>query len=516
MSMKRKLNLKTIQDKYQAIRAVEAGNKKKSEIAKEFNVPPNTLSTWLKNKDKIVEAYESSSFGPATKKMRTADFPDVEKALDIWFRNARANSVPISGPILKDRGQDLAKLLGHHEFKCSDGWLSRFKSRHDYQFRVISGEAHAAPQDAINTWKTGPLQTLLQEYAPQDIYNCDETGLFFKMEPAKSYTFKGEDCHGGKRSKERITVLPCANMTGTDKLPLLIIGKFAKPRCFKGILRLPTEYRHQRRAWMNGDIFRDWLKKLDSRFHLQKRKVAMILDNCSAHPHVQDLRAIKLVFLPPNTTSVTQPMDQGIIQNFKVQYRHLLVTRGIIPAVEKKEPFKWTMLNALHASKDAWDLVKPATIANCFRHCGFIPPAILAHVPEPPAESDDEDDEDDLPLSVIAARLRQSGFALDEEDLQLYLHIDDELPTTAPLTDEAIIEQVVAENQVEEEEEEEEESTPIPTSSQAMDGLKCFTHFLQSIPHDPIMMEKVRDLEKALIQQQNKQLKQKKISHFFK
>ena len=40
---------------------------------------------------------------------------------------------------------------------------------------------------------------------------------------------KGEQCSGGKKSKERITVLVCVNVTGTDKLPLLFIGKFAKP-----------------------------------------------------------------------------------------------------------------------------------------------------------------------------------------------------------------------------------------------------------------------------------------------
>jgi hypothetical protein len=41
----------------------------------------------------------------------------------------------------------------------------------------------------------------------------------------------------------------------------------------------------------------------------------MIVDNCPAHPHVKGLKSMKLVFLPPNTTSVTQPMDQGVIRN---------------------------------------------------------------------------------------------------------------------------------------------------------------------------------------------------------
>ena len=44
----------------------------------------------------------------------------------------------------------------------------------------------------------------------------------------------------------------------------------------------------------------------------------MIVDNCPAHPHVKGLKSVKLVFLPPNTTSVIQPMDQGVIRNYTI------------------------------------------------------------------------------------------------------------------------------------------------------------------------------------------------------
>ena len=100
-------------------------------------------------------------------------------------------------------------------------------------------------------------------------------------------------------------------MTGIDKLPLLVIGKHAHQRCFKNIQTLPTDYDSNRKAWMTADIFIGWLKKLDKKFQRQNRKVVMIVDNCPAHPHVRGLRATGLVFLPPNTTSHTQPMDQA-------------------------------------------------------------------------------------------------------------------------------------------------------------------------------------------------------------
>lgn len=47
------------------------------------------------------------------------------------------------------------------------------------------------------------------------------------------------------------------------------------------------------------------------------RKVALIADICPVHPDVSGLMAIDLNFLHPNTTYVTQPMDQGVIQSLK-------------------------------------------------------------------------------------------------------------------------------------------------------------------------------------------------------
>ena len=67
---------------------------------------------------------------------------------------------------------------------------------------------------------------------------------------------------------------------------------------------------------MTGSLFCKWVKNLDREVHTKEYNIALILDNCLAHPIVED---IKLVFLPPNT-SKTQPLDSGIIKNLKYFY----------------------------------------------------------------------------------------------------------------------------------------------------------------------------------------------------
>ena len=60
IASKRKLNAKSVKDKYSALKEVEDG-KTKSQADAKYGIPKNTLSTWLKNKDKIFEAMKKGS-----------------------------------------------------------------------------------------------------------------------------------------------------------------------------------------------------------------------------------------------------------------------------------------------------------------------------------------------------------------------------------------------------------------------------------------------------------------------
>lgn len=364
--IKRKLDAKSYETKYDAILAVERGGKTKKQIASDFGIPMSTLSTWLKKSEEIKQKYLSGEMGSQRKKYRTAKFPEVEDALLKWFKNAREQNVAISGELMREKAKFFATSLGIAEnaFECSSGWLERFKGRHNIAFKKICGESKSVQEnsDEMNEWKN-KLSNLLNDYSPDQIYNADETGLFFRLLPDKTLEFKDVKCSGGKQSKERLTALVCANMSGNDKLPILVIGKSKNPRCFKNVKSLPTEYVANKKAWMTSEFFINWLHQVDKQMTKRKRRIVMIVDNCPAHPHVPGLKSIKLVFLPPNTTSVTQPMDQGVIRNLKLHYRKLVIQKQIT-AIDTKTEFAITVLDGIRMLNHAWSKVTQTTIAN--------------------------------------------------------------------------------------------------------------------------------------------------------
>ena len=202
--------------------------------------------------DDTKNAFLNGEFSAKRKKLRTAGYPKVEEAQLNWFKAVRDQNVPICGLIMMQRAEELAEKLGvpKGEFKCSNGCLDRFKERHGISFKGICGEANSVDTDSeqMEEWRQA-RSIILKDYSPDNVYNADETGIFFWSLPDKTLEFKNKDCHGGKQSKERITAMVCANMSGTDKHPLLVLGKSWKPRSFNNVKSFPTEYDTNKKAW---------------------------------------------------------------------------------------------------------------------------------------------------------------------------------------------------------------------------------------------------------------------------
>nr|XP_032514790.1 tigger transposable element-derived protein 4-like [Danaus plexippus plexippus] len=174
------------------------------------------------------------------KRARVTEFPHIEKCLLEWIKQTLDKNIPLDGLLLKEKSKEIATKLGIQNFSASNGWLEGSKRRHDIAFKKAAGESKSVDQGVCNHWAKD-LLNLLEGNEPDDIYNADETALFFKLLPDKTFTFKGEKCHGGKQSKERL-ISPVCKHEWYAQTPLLIIGKSKRHRCFKGVKTLPVDY----------------------------------------------------------------------------------------------------------------------------------------------------------------------------------------------------------------------------------------------------------------------------------
>ena len=285
---------------------------------------------------------------------------------------------------------------------------------------------------------------LLKGYTPKDVFNADETGLFWRLLPDMTFSFKGDKCHGGKKSKERLSLLLCANMDGSEKLPFLAIGKFAKPRCFKGVNSIPLDYKANKKAWVVSDLFSEWVRKLDARVHRQKRKIILFVDNCPAHSMVPGLKSIQLVFLPSNTTSVLQPCDQGIIRSLKTQYKSKVLLK-LIESIDKgTEGFAVSLLDAVQMVTSSWKEVAPITIENCFKKAGFVIPSEVVDSEDimDVDEIEKESNNGDTVIRQAWDKIQDSVPGVSFED---FMTTDDDVSSTGVPTDADIIASITSE-----------------------------------------------------------------------
>lgn len=97
-------------------------------------------------------------------------------------------------------------------------------------------------------------------------------------------------------------------MDYNEKLPILVVGKSKKPRCFQNVKSLPYD-----KALITFTIYVVYLKSFKDKMRRAKRNIIIFVDNRAAHSKdMKNLCNIKVHFLPSNSTSVLQSMDQGV------------------------------------------------------------------------------------------------------------------------------------------------------------------------------------------------------------
>lgn len=274
-------------------------------------------------------------------------------------------------------------------FEMSNGWTQRFKNRHNFGRLRTHGESGEVDQSALPEQRDA-LARELASFSPTDRYNCDESGLVFNKQPQSSNVRleKGKQLRGGKDPKTRITTFHIVNEDGTDKRKIWVVGRAEKPHCFRqqrvNAENLPVIYKFNSKAWLLTGLWYEFLRRLNEEMRISQRNIALVTDNCPTHPRPECppveytgppppiLTNIKLIYLPPRTTSFLQPLDSGIIASFKASYRRLYAEYMVHHFnLHGEKPPKIDILQAIYLIAGAWDSVSSDTIRNCWRKAGI-------------------------------------------------------------------------------------------------------------------------------------------------
>ncbi|XP_026475403.1 tigger transposable element-derived protein 1-like [Ctenocephalides felis] len=391
-----------------------------SSIGRELNLSRTTVQTILKDKEKLLTALPSVSSNSTIIRKRNALIYEMEKLLYNWIQDQTQRRVPLSLAIIQNKALSIMNTLQNKrgennsdETKCfsaSRGWFMRFKTRYSLHNIRVQGEAASVDHVAAQSFP-GILKEIIEsgDYSPKQIFNEEKS------------------MPGFKAAKDRLTLLLGSNVEGDRKLKPLLVYRSENPRALKNYVKstLPVIWKANPKAWVTSILFEEWftkhfipeVKQYCSNNNLAY-KALLILENAPGHPvRIADIDPqIKVVFLPPNTTSLLQPMDQRVIASFKAYY----LRRTFSQAVKANE-------NDGMELRDFW---KSYNILQCVKNI-----ATSWDEPSESSTSTDQSNVDKITTDIVHLANRFPDIAVTTDD------IDDLLSShSQELTDEDLIE----------------------------------------------------------------------------
>lgn len=327
-------------------------------------------------------------------------------------------------------------------------------------------------------------------------------------------------------SKDRITVLCCANASGTHKLRLAVVGKSKNPRAFKNVnpKNLPVDYYNQNAAWMDRVIFKKWFYEKfipQVKTYLQENnlppKAVLLLDNAPAHPDAEELKSedgkIFVAYFPPNVTSIAQPMDQGVIETMKRLYRKDLM----LQLLEEADFMGfWKSLNlkeAIYAAARAWNGVKESNIKKAFYKIMTLEDT----------EVEDDDHLNDGELSIENITSIASGIngleEINKEEIQEWIGCDHEEKGYQIMNDDDLNNQTSTEIRSDKSTSDDDENDCVIKRShqEARDAVNVLIEYFDEQPEtDGIEVLQLRKMKEFIRVRMYESQKQKQITDFFK
>lgn len=448
-SRKRKHNVLTMDTKIEIIQRLEKGESA-VRLAPIYNIGRTTISDIKRNKDSILmfaAKLKSDESLKKRKRIRKPNDSNLENAVYMWYIQKIQKGEFVNGPLLCEKALELNKKLGGPpDFKASNGWLHNFRTRHGIKYN--QNEKESSTVDILEAGNV--LQSyydLMQQegYTKDDIYTADETEIDWQTMPVNSLVYQRLSSER-QENPDRVTIMMCANSTWNHPLPLVMIGKRKRTKCFGKISCLPLKYKWQKNGWMDSEIFMDWyanefipqVKKERERTG-RYGKVLLFLDSASYYPLADMLNIVdenfSVMFLPANVTLFAHPMDQSIVRKLKRMLKKQILRRLLIATDDEESMFnfaeKFTLKECCYMLADAWDLLSQENMQSNLK--------MLWGKPEESKLTCPQEEENDLKEFVELFKALPGFSNCTLENARQWLHIDSSDPADQILSEDEII-----------------------------------------------------------------------------
>ena len=368
----------------------------------------------------------------------------------------------------------------------------------------------------MEEWTHTVLIPTLEGYSSSDIYNGDETALFYKSLPHRTYCRVDDKPAGCTKRKDRLTFLIIINMDGSDNRKLSVIGKAKNSRCLQKkykmtVNKMAVDWYASKNAWMTGDIHHRIMTKFNNQMRKAGHHVLYVCDNASSH-QVREYSHIKFLMLPPNATSIVQPLDQGIIRSVKRRYKKKLAERYLVSVENNKDANtilkQLDIVAATNMVHNAWKETSSTIIQNCFHKVGF------KHHGLDPEQAPEEPSVAPAPNVWNKVQRWMGDVQFDE-----FAASKPEAPTTQPMTDKEITNLVHTENNASQEEShyEEEENPPAKLIKSTNEFLAIIDQQKAFMKRNKLPVKLVEQLETLIVGNQISLCSmQKEVTDYFK
>lgn len=437
----------SLETKLEVLRRAEA-HEGHTYIGRALGLSESTVRTIIKHRNSIKSLCTSDAVGCSGNifgvryRNRSEHMIHMERLLNEWCneKNHGRDRTGVNQAVIREKALLIFDKLkskypdSDKNFTASNGWFEKFVDRYNLHSVKKKGEAASADENAATTFPA-IIEDIIVEggYGPQQVYNADETGLYWKKMPDRTYISKEEkSAPGFKVAKDRFTLLLGSNAAGDHKLKPLLVYHSENPRALKGFSKshLPIIWKANRKGWITMALFSDWFRNhfvpavtAYNKRHNLDNKALLILDNAPGHPTELEhmFENIKVVFLPKNTTSLLQPMDQGIISTLKAYYLRRTF-RQLIAATDGDEKPTirevWKSYNIKHAIDNiavCWEEIAQSSLRGVWKKvCPFFTEEFKGFEPG-------DDHLEDVTVDIVAMGHGLGFDELDSGDIQKLL-----------------------------------------------------------------------------------------------